>query len=80
MQSLSLKDCLPEQSQRHQVLLGDGQRAGFFLGDAAGVGKGRQVSIYQIKFIEFFASSFCFSIFCLLIYCSVNYNILRIDQ
>lgn len=30
--------------QRHQILLGDGSRAGFFIGDAAGVGKGRQIA------------------------------------
>ncbi|ESO98737.1 hypothetical protein LOTGIDRAFT_158685 [Lottia gigantea] len=30
--------------QRHQVLLPNGQRAGFFIGDGAGVGKGRQIS------------------------------------
>lgn len=30
--------------QRHQTLLPDGQRAGFFIGDAAGVGKGRQIA------------------------------------
>ena len=32
------------QCQRHQVILGSGERAGFFIGDGAGVGKGRQVS------------------------------------
>jgi len=26
------------------MVLGNGQRAGFFIGDAAGVGKGRQIS------------------------------------
>ena len=31
------------QCQRHLTLLPDGTRAGFFIGDAAGVGKGRQV-------------------------------------
>ena len=30
--------------QRHQVMLHDGSRAGFFLGDGAGVGKGRQIA------------------------------------
>ncbi|OWF49684.1 Protein strawberry notch [Mizuhopecten yessoensis] len=30
--------------QRHQTLLPNGQRAGFFIGDAAGVGKGRQIA------------------------------------
>lgn len=30
--------------QRHQVMLASGQRAGFFIGDGAGVGKGRQIS------------------------------------
>ena len=30
--------------QRHQVILSGGTRAGFFLGDGAGVGKGRQIS------------------------------------
>eukprot|EP00960_Hanusia_phi_P033852 750679-Hanusia_phi.AAC.2 len=30
--------------QRHQMLLPNGCRAGFFLGDGAGVGKGRQIS------------------------------------
>ncbi|XP_072033726.1 uncharacterized protein [Amphiura filiformis] len=30
--------------QRHQRTLPDGNRAGFFLGDAAGVGKGRQIA------------------------------------
>ncbi|KAL8572547.1 hypothetical protein ACOMHN_040451 [Nucella lapillus] len=30
--------------QRHQMILANGQRAGFFIGDGAGVGKGRQVS------------------------------------
>ena len=31
-------------SQRFQYLLPDGSRAGFYLGDSAGVGKGRQIS------------------------------------
>ena len=31
------------QCHRHLTLLPDGTRAGFFIGDAAGVGKGRQV-------------------------------------
>jgi len=35
------RDCI--QCQRHQMILENGQRAGFFIGDAAGVGKGRQV-------------------------------------
>jgi hypothetical protein len=30
--------------QHHQLLLGDGRRAGFFIGDGAGVGKGRQIA------------------------------------
>jgi hypothetical protein len=30
--------------QRHQLMLSGGARAGFFLGDGAGVGKGRQIS------------------------------------
>ncbi|XP_055959526.1 protein strawberry notch homolog 1 [Patella vulgata] len=30
--------------QRHQVILPNGQRAGFFIGDGAGVGKGRQIA------------------------------------
>lgn len=30
--------------QRHQMILANGQRAGFFIGDGAGVGKGRQIS------------------------------------
>nr|XP_054771437.1 uncharacterized protein LOC129279369 [Lytechinus pictus] len=30
--------------QRHQKILANGCRAGFFMGDAAGVGKGRQIS------------------------------------
>ncbi|KAL5003970.1 hypothetical protein ScPMuIL_017426 [Solemya velum] len=30
--------------QRHQIILPDEQRAGFFIGDAAGVGKGRQIA------------------------------------
>ncbi|XP_064614960.1 uncharacterized protein LOC135479136 [Liolophura sinensis] len=30
--------------QRHQLILPNGQRAGFFIGDGAGVGKGRQIS------------------------------------
>ena len=30
--------------QRHLTLLPGGRRAGFFIGDGAGVGKGRQVS------------------------------------
>jgi len=30
--------------QRHRVILPNGSRAGFFLGDGAGVGKGRQIS------------------------------------
>lgn len=32
------------QCQRHQMILPDGKRAGFFLADGTGVGKGRQVS------------------------------------
>ena len=36
--------CLLWQCQRHQMILANGQRAGFFIGDGAGVGKGRQVS------------------------------------
>ena len=35
--------CDDIQCQRHQMMLENGQRAGFFIGDAAGVGKGRQV-------------------------------------
>ncbi|KAJ8030843.1 Protein FORGETTER 1 [Holothuria leucospilota] len=31
-------------SQRHQTILPNGNRAGFFIGDAAGVGKGRQIA------------------------------------
>ena len=31
------------QCQRHQTILPSGCRAGFFMGDGAGVGKGRQV-------------------------------------
>ncbi len=31
------------QCRRHQMVLPNGTRAGFFIGDAAGVGKGRQV-------------------------------------
>jgi len=30
--------------QHHQLILGDGRRAGFFIGDGAGVGKGRQIA------------------------------------
>ncbi|CAC5397982.1 Protein strawberry notch homolog 2,Protein strawberry notch homolog 1,Protein strawberry notch,Protein FORGETTER 1 [Mytilus coruscus] len=30
--------------QRHQMILNNGHRAGFFIGDAAGVGKGRQIA------------------------------------
>lgn len=30
--------------QRHQVILPDGKRAGFFIGDGTGVGKGRQIA------------------------------------
>ncbi|XP_076442125.1 uncharacterized protein LOC143281076 isoform X2 [Babylonia areolata] len=30
--------------QRHQMILANGQRAGFFIGDGAGVGKGRQIA------------------------------------
>ena len=30
--------------QRHQLILPDGNRAGFFLGDGTGVGKGRQIA------------------------------------
>ncbi|CAH3034332.1 unnamed protein product [Porites lobata] len=30
--------------QRHQMVLANGQRAGFFIGDGAGVGKGRQIA------------------------------------
>lgn len=33
------------QCQRHQKILANGCRAGFFMGDAAGVGKGRQVKL-----------------------------------
>ena len=32
--------------QRHLTLLPDGRRGAFFIGDGAGVGKGRQVSIH----------------------------------
>ena len=32
------------QCQRHQLILADGKRSGFFLADGTGVGKGRQVS------------------------------------
>lgn len=31
-------------SQQHQVILQNGQRAGFLIGDGAGVGKGRTVA------------------------------------
>lgn len=40
---LLLKITFLFQCQRHQMILTNGQRAGFFIGDAAGVGKGRQV-------------------------------------
>ena len=32
------------------MVLANGQRAGFFIGDGAGVGKGRQVSIFRVQF------------------------------
>ena len=34
--------------QRHQYILPNSTRAGFFLGDAAGVGKGRQVALFLV--------------------------------
>ena len=34
--------------QRHLTLLPGGSRAGFFIGDGAGVGKGRQVCVQQV--------------------------------
>ena len=34
---------------RHQTILPDGQRAGFFIGDSAGVGKGRQISAVVLE-------------------------------
>ena len=33
------------------MILENGQRAGFFIGDAAGVGKGRQVRCHQVLLI-----------------------------
>ncbi|WAR15470.1 SBNO-like protein [Mya arenaria] len=43
LSSLQLEGVI-QACQRHQMLLPDGQRAGFFIGDAAGVGKGRQIA------------------------------------
>ena len=34
------------------MILPNGQRAGFFIGDAAGVGKGRQVSNWVLKTVN----------------------------
>ena len=42
LSSLQLEGVL-YASQRHLTLLPNGRRAGFFIGDGAGVGKGRQV-------------------------------------
>jgi hypothetical protein len=35
---------LPVCSQQHEVILQNNQRAGFLIGDGAGVGKGRTVA------------------------------------
>ncbi|ELU02275.1 hypothetical protein CAPTEDRAFT_182178 [Capitella teleta] len=43
LSSLQLTGCL-YACQRHQIILANGSRAGYFIGDAAGVGKGRQIS------------------------------------
>lgn len=37
-------DHCPTHLQQHEVLLPSGQRAGFLIGDGAGVGKGRTVA------------------------------------
>jgi hypothetical protein len=43
LSSLQLESVL-YASQRHLALLGDGSRAGFFIGDGAGIGKGRTLA------------------------------------
>ena len=43
LSSLQLEGVL-YAAQRHQKMLHTGERAGFFLGDGAGVGKGRQIA------------------------------------
>ncbi|KAF6018566.1 hypothetical protein EB796_023110 [Bugula neritina] len=43
LSSLQLESIV-KAAQRHQVILANGSRAGFFIGDAAGVGKGRQIA------------------------------------
>ncbi|KAH3812323.1 hypothetical protein DPMN_140752 [Dreissena polymorpha] len=43
LSSLQLEGVI-QACQRHQMVLPSGQRAGFFIGDAAGVGKGRQIA------------------------------------
>ncbi|XP_067930310.1 uncharacterized protein [Watersipora subatra] len=43
LSSLQLESII-KASVRHRVILPNGERAGFFIGDAAGVGKGRQIA------------------------------------
>lgn len=41
--------------QRHEMYLENGYRGGFFLGDGAGVGKGRQIAAIIIEnFLKYF--------------------------
>ena len=51
------------------MVLANGQRAGFFIGDGAGVGKGRQVSIFV--FVQFHAVT-TWSMNCYFVYVDKN--------
>lgn len=44
MQTSLLMDLLFMHPQQHEVILQNNQRAGFLIGDGAGVGKGRTVA------------------------------------
>lgn len=45
--------------QRHERTLPDGQRAGFFIGDGAGVGKGRTIAGALANLAGSFKVTFC---------------------
>ena len=48
LESYTVITLLLPQAHRHQKVLPNGERAGFFIGDAAGVGKGRQVNYSSV--------------------------------
>lgn len=68
LSSLQLESVI-KAAHRHKILLPNGERAGFFIGDSAGVGKGRQVKLNRLcdthwyLFSLHFAIVLCFTAF-----------------